>query len=186
MLTRLGHSHQIRADTLELRTGHLDGGRVLGLGDTEMLLVDVHKLEVIFADAVVIDALEEQVERVWGILSLEGQDIVALGGAQNLCQRHQVDAESNVAVASVGAEGVSLEHHGDEGDMGVVHGLQRNARVIAVEVAVLHQVFDGIHHLLQQHSLLESGFQHDGGDVNELGNSRKRSKEAVQYCRTKQ
>ena len=133
-----------------------------------MLLVDIHELEVVLAEAVGGGALEAYVERVGGILSLQRQDVIVLGGSQNLGQGHQVDTEGDVAVATVGAEGVGLEHHGDQGNVGVVHGLQRNARVIAVEVAVLHQVFDGVHHLLQDVRLLESGFQHDGGDVDEL------------------
>lgn len=32
--------------------------------------------------------------------------------------------------------------------MGIVHGLQRDAGVIAVEVAILHEIFDGIDDLL--------------------------------------
>lgn len=34
--------------------------------------------------------------------------------------------------------------------MGVVHGLERDAGVIAVEVAILNQVFDGVDHLLEE------------------------------------
>jgi hypothetical protein len=66
--------------------------------------------------------------------------------------------------------------------VGVVHGLERNAGVIAVEVAVLHEVLDGIDdlyglsvgaslrykghdisYLLQQLCLLEACFQHCPG-----------------------
>lgn len=38
--------------------------------------------------------------------------------------------------------------------MGVIHGLECNARVIAVEVAVLHQILDGIDDLFERQSAL--------------------------------
>ena len=34
--------------------------------------------------------------------------------------------------------------------MGVVHSLERNTGVIAVEVAVLNEIFDGINYLFEQ------------------------------------
>ena len=62
--------------------------------------------------------------------------------------------------------------------MGVVHGLEGEAGVIAIEVAVLYKVFDSIDnlnpasvyfrsysmiaYLLEQVSLLQSGFKHCG------------------------
>ena len=145
--TRLGHGSQVCADSPKLGGRHGNGGRVLGLGDAEMLLVNVHELEVVLADAVVSAALKDQVEHVGRILGLEGQHVLVLRGAQHLGQRRQVDAESNVTVASVGREALGLEHHGDEGNVRVVHGLEGDARVIAVEVAVLHQVLDRVDRL---------------------------------------
>ncbi len=60
--------------------------------------------------------------------------------------------------------------------MGVVHCLESNAGIIAVEVAILHEILDGIDnlgtvsslselelqrlYLLEQTCLLEPGFQH--------------------------
>lgn len=70
--------------------------------------------------------------------------------------------------------------------MGVVHGLEGDAGVIAVEIAVLHEVLDGIDDLnrwlerledrrimqetdlLQQVSLFETCFQHCGPRISKF------------------
>lgn len=147
-LTRLGHSQKICADSPELPRRHGDRGGVLCLGDTQVLLVDVHELEVILGEAVGVGVLKDQVQAVGRVLGLEGHDVVVLGGAEHLGQGGQVDTQRDVAVAPVGREAVGLEHHGHKRDVRVVHGLQRDSRVIAVEVAVLDQVLDGVDHLL--------------------------------------
>lgn len=41
--------------------------------------------------------------------------------------------------------------------MGVVHGLEGDARVIAIEVTILNQVFDGVNHLLRSVMAKQSG-----------------------------
>ncbi|KAI7360189.1 proliferating cell nuclear antigen [Hortaea werneckii] len=56
----------------------------------------------------------------------------------------RVDTEGDVTVAAERREGLGLQHHGHESHMGVVHGLEGDAGVIAVEVAVLDQVLDGV------------------------------------------
>lgn len=91
-LTRLGHGDQVTADAAELGCWHRNGGRVLGFGDAQVLLVNVHQLEVVLADAVVLAALEDQVQAVGRVLGLERQDILVLRRAQHLGQRRQVDA----------------------------------------------------------------------------------------------
>jgi len=109
-----------------------------------VLLVDIHQLDIILAYPVRLRALEHEVNRVGGVLSLERQDIFVLGGPQNLGQRDQVDSQRNVAVAPVRGEALGAEQHGDQGNVGVVHGLEGNSGVIAVKVAVLNQVLDGV------------------------------------------
>ena len=109
-----------------------------------MLLVNVHELDVVFTQSVALRALEHQVDDVRRILGLEGQDVIVLRAAQDLCEGGEVDTERKVAIAAEGREGFGLEHHGDEGDVGVVHCLERDAGVIAVEVAVLDKVLDGV------------------------------------------
>lgn len=109
-----------------------------------MLLINVHELNVVLAQPVALCALEDQVDDIRRVLGLEGEDVFVLCAAQDFCEGGKVDAEREVAVAAEGREGFGLEHHRDEGDVGVVHGLEGNAGVIAVEVAVLHEVLDGI------------------------------------------
>jgi len=60
-----------------------------------------------------------------------------LGAAEHFCKGRQVDAKGDVAVASKGRKGGGGEEHADEGDVRVVHGLQSNAGVVAVEIAIL-------------------------------------------------
>lgn len=113
-----------------------------------MFLVNVHELEVVLADAVVLAALKHQVQDIRCVLGFERQNVLALSSSQHLGQRRQVDTEGNVAVASVGREAFGLEHHRHEGDVRVVHGLQGDARVIAVKVAVLDEILDGVDNLV--------------------------------------
>ena len=109
-----------------------------------MLLVNVHELDVVLADPVALSALEDQVDDIRCVLRLEGEDVFVLCATEDFCEGSEVDAEGEVAVATERREGFGLEHHGDQGDVGVVHGLEGNAGVIAVEVAVLHEVLDGV------------------------------------------
>ena len=103
-----------------------------------MLLIDVHKLQVILAQPIALAALEHQVQNIWSILCLDCQDILVLGRAKDFCEGGKVDTEGNVAIASVWGETLGLEHHGHKGYVGVVHGLEGDAGIIAVEVAVLN------------------------------------------------
>lgn len=112
-----------------------------------MLLINVHELDVILADPVCCLVLENKVDNIGRILGLERENILALGCAQDLCQGAKIDAESNVTVAAEGRKGLRPQQHGDEGDVRVVHGLERDARVIAIKVAVLDKVFDGVDNL---------------------------------------
>lgn len=112
-----------------------------------MLLVNVHELQVILADSVVLAALEENVEYIGCILGLEGEDVFVLGGTENFGQGCEIHSQSNVSVTSVRGKGLGLQKHRDKGNVRVVHSLERDTRVIAVEVAVLDQVLDGVDHL---------------------------------------
>lgn len=114
-----------------------------------MFLVNVHKLDVVLADPVLARCFESNVDDVWCILRLEREDIIWPGRAKDLRQGAQVDTERDVAVTAEPLESARLEQHRDQGNVGVVHGLESNARVIAVEVAVLHQILNGVHDLLE-------------------------------------
>jgi hypothetical protein len=149
-LTRLGKSRQIPSDLGELRARHGNSRSVLSVRNTKVLLINVHELDIILAQPVALRALEDQVDDIRRVLGLEGQDVFVLCATQDFCEGGEVDSEREVAVAAEGREGFGLEHHGDEGDVGVVHGLERDAGVIAVEVAVLHEILDGIDDLCRE------------------------------------
>ena len=145
--TRLRHGRQISADTLELSRRQGDRSSILSLWDTEMLLINIHELDIILAYTVALWALKNQVDNIWRILRLQCEDILVLSTAENLCERGEVDTEGDITVAAVWREGLGLQHHRDERDVGVVHSLERDPGVIAIEVAVLDQVLDGIDNL---------------------------------------
>lgn len=146
-------SAQISADALELCSRQRNGCRILGLRDTQMLLINVHELYVIFADSVHPGTLEDEVYDIWRVFSLQCEEIVVPTCAEHFGERAKVNAESNIAVASKRGEGVRSQQHGYESDVGVIHGLQRDAGVIAVEIAILHQVLDSIDNL--EHSQVD-------------------------------
>lgn len=102
-----------------------------------MLLIDIHQLNIILAQPIALGVLKHEIDNIWCILCFQGQDVLVLGTPQHFHEGTQVDAEGDVAVAAEGGEGFGFEHHGDEGDVRVVHGLEGDAGVIAVEVAVL-------------------------------------------------
>lgn len=112
-----------------------------------MLLVDVHQLDVILADAISCVVLEHQVDNIRRIFSLDCEDVLILGGTKNLGKRSEVDTEGNVAITTERGEGFRAKKHGDEGNVGVVHGLESDARVIAVKVTILDKVLDCVHDL---------------------------------------
>ena len=114
-----------------------------------MLLVNVHQLDVIFADSVVLRVLKDKVQAIWCILGLQCDHVFILGTSENLCEGIQVDSKSNVAVAAVWGETVGSEKHGYQGNMGIVHCLESDTSVIAVEVAILDEILHGLDDLLR-------------------------------------
>lgn len=112
-----------------------------------MLLINVHQFDIIFTQPVSLCALEDEVDDIGSIFGLESQDIIILGGSEDFGQGREVDAKCKVSIAAERGEPFGFQHHGHEGDMRVVHRLESDPGVIAVEVAVLHQVFDSIDHL---------------------------------------
>lgn len=109
-----------------------------------MLLINIHQLDIILRDTIRLAGLKHQVDNIRRILGLKRENVLVLRRAENLGQAVQVDAQRDVAVAAEGREALGSEKHGDEGDVGVVHGLEGDAGVIAVEVAVLNEIFDGV------------------------------------------
>ena len=112
-----------------------------------MFLINIHQFDIVLAQPVRLAALKNQVDDIWCIFRLQCQDVFVLCSAEHFCERGKVDPESNVSVASEGREAFGLEHHRDKSNMRIVHGLKSDSRVIAVEVAVLDEVFYGIDNL---------------------------------------
>jgi hypothetical protein len=112
-----------------------------------MLLVNVHELDVVLADPVLATRLKHDVDDIRGVFRLYVKNIIVPCRAEDLGQGTKVDTKSDVSIAAVAREGIGLEGHRDEGYVGVVHGLEVDAGIIAVKVAVLHEVFDSINHL---------------------------------------
>lgn len=112
-----------------------------------MLLVDVHELDIVLADPVAARILKDEVDDVRRVLRLQGQNVIGLCGTEHLGEGCEIDTEGDVAVASEGGEAFGSQQHGDESNVGVVHGLESDAGVIAVEVAVLDKVLDSVDEL---------------------------------------
>lgn len=119
-----------------------------------MLLVDIHQLDIVLAQSIGTSGLEDEVDDIWRVFRLQCEDVGRLGGAQNFCEGGQVDTECNVSITSEGREGFGLEVHRDEGDVTVVHCLEGDTRVIAVEVAVLDEIFDRVDDLVEANQRL--------------------------------
>lgn len=65
-----------------------------------MLLINVHELDVVLAQPVVLCTLEDKVDDVRRIFSFECEDVLILRASQDLLQRCEVDAECDVAVTA--------------------------------------------------------------------------------------
>lgn len=113
-----------------------------------MLLIDIHELDVILANPVRRVVLEDEVHNIRRILSLDGENVLVLGSAEHFGERAKIDTEGDVAIAAERCEGFGAQQHGYESNVGVVHGLEGNARVIAVKVAVLDKVLDCVDNLM--------------------------------------
>lgn len=112
-----------------------------------MLLVNIHQLDIVLAYPVRLGALEHEVDGIGRVVRLQRQHVLVLSSPQHLGQRDQVDAQRDVAVAPVGREPFGAEQHGHQRHVRVVHRLQSNSGVIAVEIAILHQILDSVCHL---------------------------------------
>ena len=74
----------------------------------------------------------------------------AAGSSTPAPQRPPSLTHADVAVAAVMLEAVCAQGQGHQADMARVHGLQAEAAVVAVEVGILDEVLDGLHHLQQE------------------------------------
>ena len=144
---RLAKLTQVTNDALELCTGHLDDGGVVGLGDAKVLCVQVHQLHLVIGDLVLVRRLEHEGHSVGVVLRLDRDDVVVGRALQDLRHGAQVHAHSQLPVASELVESVGPQGHGDQGDVTVVHGLELDASIATVPRGLVQQVLQGLKHL---------------------------------------
>ena len=88
-------------------------------------------------------ALEHEGHGIGAVIGLDGDDVIVAGALEHLGHVGEVDAHGDVAVAAVVLEALGSEEEGNQGNVAGVHRR-------AVEVGVVHQILDRLHHLLQQ------------------------------------
>ena len=74
----------------------------------------------------------------------------------------EVEAERDGAVTAVVVEAVAAEHEGAERHVRRVHGLEREAGLLTVEVGITHEITDRLNDLLEKVALDETSLKHDG------------------------
>jgi len=73
----------------------------------------------------------------------------------------EIDSHGEVSITSVFIESVAPEAQGNETDVGIVHGLELDAGIGAVERGLGDEVLDGLNHTFQDGTLGELSFEHD-------------------------
>ena len=104
--------------------------------------------------------LENERDWVGLVVRLDGDDVVVGGALEYLGHAGEIDAEREVAIASVVLEAFALEHERDERHVRAVHGLQAHAAARAVPRRLVEQVLDGLHHFLQKRTFDQTRFEH--------------------------
>merc|ERR1719393_1091103 len=146
---------EILADLLELARRQASHHLVLLLWDLHVLALNLHQLQVEIRNSIVRVALALKVQSVRVILPLQLERIVGAADLEDLAKGVDVHTQRGRSIAlEVGERGLA-EHQGHQGNVGAIHGLNLHALLGAIEVHILAEVLHGIHHLLQEGSLLE-------------------------------
>ena len=82
-----------------------------------MLLINIHKFQVILAQPVTLAALKNKVQNIRRVLCLESENILVLSSTQDLRKGCEIDTKRNVTIAPVRREAFGLEHHRNESNM---------------------------------------------------------------------
>mmetsp|Transcript_25832 Transcript_25832/g.79718 ORF Transcript_25832/g.79718 Transcript_25832/m.79718 type:complete len:331 (-) Transcript_25832:20-1012(-) len=150
----------VAADLGEVGGAELDRRRVRHLGDGHALRVDLHELELELALLRLVLRLSDDGQDVAVVDVAEGDDVVVLGGLEDLAERLEVDAQHRLALARVHGEAAAAERQGDERDVRGVHGLDADARRRGLEVGLGDELLDRLHDLLPQQALGDLRFEH--------------------------
>ena len=65
-----------------------------------MLLINVHELDIIFAQPITLAALENQVDGIRVVIGFQRQDVFVLSTSKYFHQGAEIDAEGDVAITS--------------------------------------------------------------------------------------
>ena len=98
--TRLGDCVQVLANALKLGRRHLDSRSIVGIWNSQVLLINVHEFDVVFADPVLIWALEDEVDHIRSVFRLQCQNIIRLCCTEDFHEGCEVDSQSDVAIAA--------------------------------------------------------------------------------------
>mmetsp|Transcript_83361 Transcript_83361/g.232039 ORF Transcript_83361/g.232039 Transcript_83361/m.232039 type:complete len:300 (-) Transcript_83361:30-929(-) len=161
-LHRLAELLQVPADLLELRRGQLHRDLVVLLRNLHVLALDLHQLQVELGDAIVVAALALEAHCVGVRLPPQLQRIAWATHLQDLRQGVHVHAQGGGPVALELGERRLAQQQGDQRHVRAVHGLHLDAFLAAIEIHILAQVLHGVHHLLQQHRLLQMRLESHG------------------------
>lgn len=79
-----------------------------------MFTIDIHEFNIILTRSFLLGRLKHQIQGIRRILRLDRDNIVILSGTKDLREGVEVDAESDVAVATVRVKALCAEEHADE------------------------------------------------------------------------
>jgi len=102
------------------------GGGLQYIGDSHVFTVDIHEFNIILARSFLLRRLEHQIQSIRGIIRLDSNNIIILSGTKDLCERVEVNPESDVAVATIRIETLGAKKHAHEGNVRIVHRLKRD------------------------------------------------------------
>ena len=75
------------------------------------------------SNAILAGALEHQLQCVAAVLSLQRDHVIVAGALENLAHVGCIESQTNVSITAEVVEPVRPEAHSDEGNVGVVNGL---------------------------------------------------------------
>eukprot|EP00755_Sulcionema_specki_P004050 Sspe_Gene.4125::Locus_1362_Transcript_1_1_Confidence_1.000_Length_1310::g.4125::m.4125 len=133
-----------------LRGGHLDGGFVLLLGDTQRLGVDLHQLHLEVGHPLLVSVGEVDAEHVTLVLRLQLKAVVVPPALEHLGEVPHVDTQLQVLLAPVRVELVGSELKRHQRHVAAVHGLDLHLRLRAFESALVHNFLQRLDDLLEE------------------------------------
>ena len=178
---------QILADLAPLNRVDGDERVVLSVRDRKVLDIEAQQVQLELGASAGLGVLELDLQEARVSVGLQGDRVVSVGELHHLGKVDDVDAEDDIVVAAVGLEALHAEVQRDEGDMGRVYGLERDAyknqylfaRICQelefaaygarvhlltcganVQVDVVDEVLDGLDDLFEDEAFREFRFEH--------------------------